>query len=266
MIDWTVLLTGLIGAIVGTFLGAFIVSYFSDRKNRKLRNIAIKALKTFYKYAKGKGKYAEATEEFNKTLTLAEKRTVLVSLHKIGLPIEVPQTGIIDITKITFEQTEIDKGSIDEMIGQINSGYCDNFFYIDPDTHFSSDFRIKALRNLGKRFVNEIVSTSKKEKDSPTINYSRDINSVFTTGELRSINVLRQVLLFEADYDNQGNFKKERIASLVKEIEMGLWDNYLLMPLEAYNNLNGQNMVSRLVSSLPVFNQSGSVISSNQTL
>ena len=122
------------------------------------------------------------------------------------------------------------------------------------------------MRNLGKRFVNEIVSTSKKEKDSPTINYSRDINSVFTTGELRSINVLRQVLLFEADYDNQGNFKKERIASLVKEIEMGLWDNYLLMPLEAYNNLNGQNMVSRLVSSLPVFNQSGGVISSNQTL
>lgn len=250
MIDLTSLFSGLVGALVGTYFGARMIYYFSDKKNRAVRNIAVKALTIFNKYAKSNGKYNEATDEFNKILTLTEKRTVLVSLHKAGLPIAIPETGIINIAKVTFEEKAIDKELIFEMIGQIESGNCDNFFYQDPESYFSSDYRIRALRNLGKRFVKEVVSSSKKEKDTSNIIFSQDISTIFTSGELRTLQVIRQVLFFSDDYDNQGNFKKERINSLIKEIEMGLWDNYLLMPAETFYSLIAQNNLNTQVSQL----------------
>lgn len=85
MDNWIVtIISGTIGAIIGTYGGAFFLNYWQNRKIRKIRNIAIKALKIILEYKKKS--FSNAENQFN-TLTISEKRAVIVALHKLGLPI-----------------------------------------------------------------------------------------------------------------------------------------------------------------------------------
>ena len=81
------LLSGAIGAGIGTYLGSHFSAQKQERRNKEIRNIAIKALNIIKKYS-GKGNtYDMAEADFNTSLSVAEKRIFMVSLHKLGIPI-----------------------------------------------------------------------------------------------------------------------------------------------------------------------------------
>ena len=152
-------LTAAIGGLIGTYFGARFMRIPEEKNKKNIREIAIKALDIIAKYAKKS--YREAENEFNNTLSITEKRTVIVALHKLGIPFGVPYNELFNIKKIYFVDKEIDKEEIDGIIMQINNGYCDNLFYLDPDTYFASNYTLFAMRNAGKRYVSEILSKSK---------------------------------------------------------------------------------------------------------
>ena len=82
------LLIALIGGLIGTYCGSYFFFFLVENKMKKVRNIAIKALKILEKYTKQS--YRDAENEFNNTLTITEKRTIAVALHKLGVPFEIP--------------------------------------------------------------------------------------------------------------------------------------------------------------------------------
>lgn len=121
------ILTALIGGVIGTFLGAWLVSWFQDKKLNGVRKIAIKALELFEKY--DKKSFRDASNEFNTTLNISEKQMVLVALHKIGLPIDIAGEDVFNINSVRFLDRKIEKEMIEGMVLQIKKKYCDRFFF-----------------------------------------------------------------------------------------------------------------------------------------
>ena len=82
MDNWIVtIISGAIGAIIGTYSGAFFLNYWQNRKIRKIRNIAIKALKIILEYKKKS--FSNAENQFN-TLTM-KYLTFAMFISLIGL-------------------------------------------------------------------------------------------------------------------------------------------------------------------------------------
>lgn len=150
-------------AVLGGWVGAFFGNRYRENKETKekesVRNIAIKALQIINTYS-GKS-YREAESEFNKSLSIAEKRTVIVALHKLGIPIGIRSNETFNIKNIYFVDAITIEEDINGIMLQINKGYCDNLFYIDPDTYFASNYTLFAIRNVGKKYVSEILAKSK---------------------------------------------------------------------------------------------------------
>ena len=67
---------------------------------KKVRAIVIKALDVIKKYSKQS--YMNAESDFNTSLSITEKRMVIVALHKLGIPMGVPANEVFDIRKIHF--------------------------------------------------------------------------------------------------------------------------------------------------------------------
>lgn len=128
--DATVIISTLIGAIIGTALGAFILAWRSESGLRKVRKTAVKALDMFKKYEKQEKPYADASAEFNSILNIAEKRSVLVALHKIGIPIAFPTVGQFDIKNVSFLNERIGQASVSDMCAQIKSGNWTSFSFL----------------------------------------------------------------------------------------------------------------------------------------
>ena len=72
--------TVIIAALIGTYGGAFFLGKHKEVKIEKVRAIALKALMVLRKYSKQFFRNAE--NDFNTSLSLVEKRTILVALHK----------------------------------------------------------------------------------------------------------------------------------------------------------------------------------------
>ena len=147
------LISGAIGAIIGTYGGALFAAKRQEKHIKELRQVAIKALKIFQKYARNRQTYDVAASEFNNALSIAEKRVFIVALHKLGIPILATPDSKFDIQNIVFEKREIDKDEIEAIISQIQLGHCDQLFYIEPDNYFSENIRLKTLRYIAKRWV-----------------------------------------------------------------------------------------------------------------
>ena len=62
-------------------------------------------------------------------LYIAEKRAVIVALHKVGLPIQTPVNTPFDIKNIQLSNDVIDKDLLDDEIEQIEHGHCDHLLY-----------------------------------------------------------------------------------------------------------------------------------------
>lgn len=95
----------------------------------KVRQIAIKALDVFGRYAKQGQSFDMAASEFNNSLDVVEKRAVLVALCKLGIPVVKPINDLFQIEDVKFEHKALDKYTIDLMKGQVNKGNCDDLFF-----------------------------------------------------------------------------------------------------------------------------------------
>ena len=242
------LISGAIGALIGTYGGSYFLHWKQEKKIQNVRSMAIKALGIFKEYAQHKKNYADSANEFNTKLNISEKRAVVVALHKLGIPFEVPTKDTFDIKSIRFKDITIDKDEIIAMIVQIDNGNCDNLFFTDIESYFTSNLRLNAVRNVGKKYVEEVQSKSRVEKDAPnTIVSQPDWHKVFSPGELQIIFVLRIQLANTAYFLPDGNADPVKMKTLIREIEIGLWDNYLFWEYESYQNIRAQHNLANII-------------------
>ena len=213
-----------------------------EKKIKSVRNIALRALAIFDEYAKQNKTYADAENEFNTKLNISGKRAIVVALHKIGVPFEMPTKEALDIKNLKFKSTLIDKDEIGNMKQQIEKGNCDNQFYVDVESYFTANLRLNAIRNIGKRYVTDVLEKSHIDKDNPNlINNPFNWWSSFSQGELQTILVLRDLLVGWNYFSADGAPDKVKTQKLIKEIEIGLWDNYLFWDYESFANVRAQH-------------------------
>ena len=241
------LLVAALGGLIGTFCGACFLSIRENLKMKKVRNIAIKALNVIKKYSKQS--YKKAENDFNTSLSLVEKRTVLVALHKLGIPIGVPTNESFDLKEVHFVDMQIDENVIKEIILQVKDGYCDHLFYLDPDQHFAANYAMFALRNAAKRYVNDVLAKSTLKQNLITLPAGWEFD--FSPGELKPIIVFSEQVNIPLNFDTNGNPRQEKIQALLKDVDLGLWDSYLLWNYEAYINAKNQIRMGEVISSLP---------------
>ena len=228
-------------SVLGTIAGALGSTWWLDRrkqqKEKKIREIATKALRIFSKYANDINTYENAKDDFNISLNITEKRTILVCLHKIGVPVKFSSNKVFEIKDVEFEQNKINKDEIKSMIQQVDKGNCDHLFFLDVDTYFTENSRIKFLRNLGVRFVNEVFSKSILSNTNTTINWSENWENTFSKGEQNSICAFKDAIANTYYFDTSTqNASDARLKKLVDEIKIGLWDDFLLTNIESYTN------------------------------
>ncbi len=242
------LISGAIGALIGTYGGSYFLHWKQEKKIKNVRSMAVKALDIFKEYAQHKKSYADSANEFNTKLNVSEKRAVVVALHKIGVPFEISTKDDFDIKNLRLKDIIIDRDEIDAMIQQIEKGNCDNLFFIDIESYFTSNLRLNAVRNVGKKYVEEVQSKSRVEKDAPnTIVSQPDWHKVFSPGELQIIFVLRVQLANTAYFLPDGNADPVKMKTLIREIEIGLWDNYLFWEYESYQNIRAQHNLANII-------------------
>lgn len=242
------LISGAIGALIGTYGGSYFLHWKQEKKIKNVRSMAVKALDIFKEYAQHKKSFADSANEFNTKLNVSEKRAVVVALHKIGVPFEISTKDDFDIKNLRLKDIIIDRNEIDAMIQQIEKGNCDNLFFIDIESYFTSNLRLNAIRNVGKKYVEEVQSKSRVEKDAPnTIVSQPDWHKVFSPGELQVIFVLRIQLANTAYFLPDGNADPVKMKTLIREIEIGLWDNYLFWEYESYQNIRAQHNLANII-------------------
>ena len=155
--EWlATLFVGIFSAFAGTFLGAVLLNHLQKSNMRKNRGTAVKALKILKKY--DTKKYGEAKSQFNIELSISEKRAVLVLLHKMGIPIQIPASNKFDIKDIEFADITIDGKEINGIIDQVKGGYCDMLIFNDVEAYFTSNIRVSAVRNTGEKYVKEVLA------------------------------------------------------------------------------------------------------------
>jgi len=194
-----------------------------------------------------------AKAEFNNALNVAEKRAILVCLHKLGVPIEMPVGNTFDIKNIQFLSNPIDKDEITDMKTQIDKGHCDHLFYRDVDRYFTENTRIKTIRDIGKRIATEYLSKAylsktkcnECDKESVGLTPPSDWTDKFSWGELQRVLVFQsKVKYFGYFNDNDGKPNTAKIDQLIREIDAGLWDEYLQWDYSAYQNMLAQKQVA----------------------
>lgn len=102
-LTWLNLVAYILIPILTAGIGGWVGAYFGDKYRRDkeskekeiVRDIAVKALNILKSYAKKS--YREAEGEFNRAMSIAEKRTVIVALHKLGIPLGVPSNESFNI-------------------------------------------------------------------------------------------------------------------------------------------------------------------------
>ncbi len=249
-------ITGAIGALIGTYGGSYFLYRKQEKKIKNIRSMAGKALNIFKEYAQQKKTYADTTNEFNTKLSISEKRAVVVALHKLGVPFKTPITDILDIKNICFKDVLIDKDEVSAMEVQINKGNCDNLFFTDIDSYFTSNLRLNAVRNVGKKYVEEVHAKSYIDKTDPynIINPDGWIKT-FTPGEIKTILVLRSQLANIDYFSQNGNADSKKMEILIREIEIGLWDDYLFYDYESFANIKAQHNLANVVQNVIITNQ-----------
>ena len=242
------LLSGAIGAIIGTFCGAYLIILKQDKVKRTTRKMAIKAINLFSKYAKKEGTFNLAEQEFNSCISLAEKRTILVALHKLGIPVIVKPDSDFSIEKISFDCIKIDRDELTAISNQIEKGLCDHLFYTDPEAYFKEGIRLSSLRFLAKRWTREVLFNSSFDKETNTVYYPNNWFEKYSWGEKLALAVFKVRVSLNEYFDEEGKIAKSKIDQLLKEIARRLWDNCLCWDIEAYQNIQSANNLNNQFS------------------
>ena len=238
----------IVTALIGGFFGAWFQYWFQNRKVSRIRRIAIRALRIFLDYARNNQTFDMAASEFNNGVNIVEKRAVLVALCKLGIPIVKPVDESFCIEHIRFEREVIDKDTIKLMIGQVNKGNCDELFFSDVETYFSSNSRLMAVRAVAKKYVDIDFSHCIYDKTKNAINHPKATIELFTPGELNVLSVFRMRTCWDLYFDGNGKAIPEKMTCLKKEIDLGIWDTYLFWDWESYQNLQTQSMMANVMA------------------
>lgn len=245
--SWLIpLLSGIAGALIGTFCGAYFLNRYQESDKEKIRKIAIRAAEIFKSY-KGKS-FVDAQSEFNNKFTLAEKRAVIVALHKLGIPIETPYSKTFNVNEVEFYDQVISEESMDDIIMQVNNGLCDHLFFMDVEEHFSSNLRLMTLRKLAQKYVEKVLSQSILQPNG--IQHIPNWTNLFSPGELETILVFREKVANSLYYNIDGHPDQTKLTTLLREIEIGLWDTYLFWDISSYMNVNNQNAMVSLMTQM----------------
>ena len=243
---WISSITGLVGAIIGAVGSPWLISFLNNSGNRKVRKLCVKALEILKK----KGKFSSAKNEFNSGMTTSEKRAILVCLHKIGVPIAATLNGKFNFNDVTFLDNEVIQSEIQLMKQQVNDGICDNYFFMDADKYFSENLIIETRRSIAKKYVNEVM-TKTTMTDTTTFSSKNDWGSIFTQGELNVIWFFRKYTASPFYYNEKTKIMEEcKRDNLIKEIDIGLWDNYLQWDNQAFENMIAQKNAADYINSL----------------
>lgn len=241
------LLTTAIGAFIGTMYGSKKLYEFQQSSKIATRKTALKAVEILKKYS-GQP-YNNAGYDFNTSLSISEKRAVLVALHKLGIPIIVPSTTAFQISDIQFSDALIIKEELESIAAQLDNGNCDYLFYEDVENYFSSNLRLNTLRELAKRYVNNVMKFSRY--DNGNISDPKNWETMyFTPGEVQAIMVFYKRVHDQIYYEDNGNLRAGIIDKLLNEIEIGLWDIYLFWDYAAHQNMQSQNMLANMISQM----------------
>lgn len=242
------LLTALIGGFIGTYFGSYLLQKFQEGKIEKVRLIAINALKILKKYSNKP--FSTAENEFNTSLSIVEKRSIIVALHKLGIPIGTMSDEAFNINEIHFVGGfVVDEKNLSDISKQIEEGYCDQLFYIDPEKHFTANYALYALRNAAKRYVNKVLKNSRLDNNTNAVETPLNWGNDFSLGELKSVVIFSEQVNVPFIFSDDGKPKIERLESLLKEIDLGLWDSYLTWNYEIYRNAMCQLKIGQQISS-----------------
>ena len=242
------IMTAVIGGWVGAYFGSKYQENKEENKMAEIRDIAVKALTILKKYAKQE--YSNAEDDFNTSLTITDKRCVIVLLHKLGVPVYVPANERFDIHRIHFANRIVDSEDLDGIILQIQQKHCDNLFFLDAETYFSSNLQFTAIREVGKRYVKEVLSKSIYNKETKQVTYPDGWVTLFGLGEYYAVRILHEQACTDLLYDQKGNARPEKIEQMLREIDMGIWDNCLFGNYEMYRNAKAQIEMSTVFQTM----------------
>lgn len=247
--DATTILLSAISALIGTYAGAYLIAKKGERKIEKIRKLAIDVLNLFKEYAKKKNTYRECNSQFNNNYNIAEKRAILVCLLKLGVPITLPVGTIFNLKKVAFSDIEIDTDEIEDMIDQINKGHCDHLFFMDVDKVFNENALLKTFREMGIKYVNNVLKKSKCDTTNYIINSPLDCFDDFTFSEKNFLQVFEKQLANSMLFTQSGEPDIIKLDRLIEDVQIGLWDNYLLWNHDVYQNVMAQkNIINYLTS------------------
>lgn len=254
------LISGAIGAWIGTYCGAQFSAKKQELRNKEMRNMAIKGLNIIKKYSGRGNTYDMAEAEFNNSLSVAEKRVFIVALHKLGIPILAASFTKFDIQCIHFEKNIIDRDEVSAIINQMESGYCDGLFYIDPETYFSDNIRLNTLRSISKRWINEVFANAVLDRENERIIYPDKWFEQFTWAENLNIAVFKERIGIKGYFADNGKIKKGAIKEICSDIDRGLWDGCFYWDIENYNNVTATNSllntaINQILSQQNTFSQ-----------
>ncbi|MBO4805946.1 MAG: hypothetical protein J5554_07875 [Paludibacteraceae bacterium] len=239
------LLSALGGALVGTFLGSYFLHWWQNGKMKSMRSIATKALDIFLSYAKTSKTYNDAESEFNNKLSVAEKRIIIVVLHKLGIPISLERG--FNIKHICFPEIKIEVDEVKAMKEQVSSGYCDQLFHLDPDSYFNSNIRITSLRNLAKRWVKDVFFNSNSDKEKKNVTYPDKWFEKYTLGERYALEVFKVRVCSMEYFDSDGHPIKDKMGTLITDIDLGWWDSCLCWDYDSYRNVITANQLNSAI-------------------
>jgi len=176
-------------------------------------------------------------------------------LHKLGIPVIVPANESFDIHRIHFAERTIDEKEIDGIMLQVNQRHCDNLFFIDAENYFGMNRQYTAVREVGKRYVKNVLAKSHCNNETKQVRYPDDWVKTFGLGEYMSLRILHEQACSDVIYDQNGNVIPERIEQIIHEIDMGLWDNCLFGNYEMYKNAKKQIEMSNALQSMALAQQ-----------
>ena len=239
---WAYIFIPIIAAALGGWVGAYFGNKYQqsheDKKMKKVRNIAIKALEILKNY--NKQSYVNAENQFNTDMTIAQKRTIIVLLHKLGVPVLVPVNESFDIHRIHFADKIIDNQEIEGIILQINQKQCDNLFFLDAENYFNANRQFIAIRELGKKYVRNVLAKSVYDINTHIVTYPNGWVACFGPGEYLAIRIFHEQACSDMIYDHNGNPVASKLDQMLNEIDKGLWDNCLWGNYEIYKNAKAQ--------------------------
>lgn len=187
-------------------------------------------------------------------MAVSSKGLVLVALCKLGIPVVRSVDDSFHIENVRFEHEEIDKETIELMIGQVNKGNCDDLFFSDVETYFSSNTRLMAVRAVAKKYVDIDFAYCYYDKQKDQIMHTKIATDLFTPGKLNILAVFKLRSSWDTFFDLNGKVILEKRNNLKKEIDLGIWDTYLFWDSESYLNIQTQNRMANVITNVVLQN------------